>query len=148
MSMGPAPPAAPGSYSQIASRGSTSEGKGYASYPRDSAINGGEDFRPCGKGETGVQCASMEEESPGWGPSAEGGRETRGWASQKNVDALEFAYVEGIPRIRYSEARSLLRVAGVYTRVFVDTRSTGDISFVGGSVCPLLSEKALQGRAC
>ena len=87
-----------------------------------------------------MQCASMEEESPGWSSSAVGRRETRGWASQRNVEALEFACVEGISRMRYSEARSLLRVAGV------DTRVIRDISFVGGSVCSPLTEKARKGE--
>ena len=44
MSLGLAPPARPGSYSQTASRGDTSEGKGYTTYPHDSGISGGEDF--------------------------------------------------------------------------------------------------------
>ena len=56
------------------------------------------------------------------------------------MEALEFACVEGISRMRYSEARSLLRVAGV------DTRVIRDISFVGGSVCSLLTEKAYKGE--
>lgn len=56
-----------------------------------------------------------------------------------NIDSMEFVYVWGITRMRYGEARSILRSGGV------DTREIRDISFVGKSVCSLLVTKAYKG---
>ena len=80
-----------------------------------------------------MQCTSMEEESPGWVLMLKEGEKLKDGPLKENVEALELAYMEGISRMRYSEARSLLRVAGV------DARAIRDISFVGGSVCSLLT---------
>ena len=66
------------------------------------------------------------------------GEELNDGPLKENVEALEFVYVEGISRMKYGKVRSLLRVAGV------DTRAIRDVSFVGGSVCSLLTEKATR----
>ena len=55
-----------------------------------------------------------------------------------NVEAMEFVYIEGITKMRYGEARSIMRVGGV------DTRNIRDISFVGKSVCSLLVSKSYK----
>lgn len=66
------------------------------------------------------------------------GEELKEGPLKDNVEAMEFVYVEGISRMRYSEVRSILKVAGV------DTRMVKDISFVGGRVCSFLTEKAYK----
>ena len=87
-----------------------------------------------------MQCASMEEESPGGVRMLKGGEKLENGPLKENVEALELAYVEGTFRMRYSEARSLLRAA------VVDTQAIGGMSFAGGSVCSLLTEKAYKGE--
>ena len=66
------------------------------------------------------------------------GEELNDGPLKENVEALEFVYVEGITRMKYGEARYLLKAAGV------DTRAIRDISFVGGSVCSLLTKKTYK----
>ena len=56
-----------------------------------------------------------------------------------NIDSMEFVYVWGITRMRYGEARSILRSGGI------DTREIRNTSFVGKSVCSLLATKAYKG---
>ena len=54
---------------------------------------------------------------------------------KQNVEAMEFVYVEGISRMKYGVARSILKTAGI------ELQKIRDISFVGGRVCSLLIDK-------
>ena len=54
---------------------------------------------------------------------------------KRNVEAIDFVYVEGISRMKYGVVRSIFRTAGV------NVQKVRDISFVGGRVCSLLIDK-------
>ena len=69
-----------------------------------------------------------------------GDAELREGPLKDNVEAMEFVYVDGMTRMRYGEARSLLRCVGV------DTREIRDISFVGNSVSSLLVMKTYKEK--
>ena len=86
-------------------------------------------------------------EALGWKTKAPiGQRMLRGTAQLRegplkdNVDALEFVYVEGMTKMRYGEARGIMRVGGI------DTRNIRDISYVGKSVCSLLVSKSYKNE--
>lgn len=68
-----------------------------------------------------------------------GGEKLEEGPLKKNIDSMEFIYVEGIARMKHGMARSMLRTAGV------DTRAIKDISFIGGRVCSLLADKTSKG---
>ena len=54
---------------------------------------------------------------------------------KKNVESIEFVYVEGISKMKYGLARGILRSAGV------KMQAIRDISFVGSRVCSFLVDR-------
>ena len=59
---------------------------------------------------------------------------------KESMEVPEFIYMEGISRMGHNGTRHILSVAGANTQAIKDT------SFVGGSVCSLLTEKTYRGE--
>ena len=140
MTLGPAPPARPGSYSQAASRGIPPKGRVTPPTRMTAVQMEARTSDLVERRRLACNALAWKRKAPVAVRMLKEGEKLEDGPLKENVEALEFAYVEGISRMRYSEARSLLRVAGV------DTRAIRDISFVGGSVCSLLTEKAYKGK--
>ena len=139
VSLGPAPSVRPGSYSQAASRGIPPRGK-IPPPARMTAVQMEERTSdPEERRKLACNALAWKRKAPVGARMLKKGEKLEDGPLKENVEALEFVYVEGITRMKYGEARSLLRVAGV------NTRTIKDISFVGGRVCSLLTEKAYKG---
>ena len=140
MSLGPAPPARSVSYSQAASRGIPPRGRDPLPIRMTTAQMEERTSDPEERRRLACNALAWRKKAPVGARMLKEGEELNDGPLKENVEALEFVYVEGISRMKYGEVRSLLRVAGV------DTRAIRDVSFVGGSVCSLLTEKAYKGN--